>query len=127
MEFIHIFFFTKSLFAVIHATGRDLICDDFARGIYIPTADTPYSQRSLPPYNLDTDPKSPQFPYNYHIYEVLKTLTVVGGPIAPWFGQPGLGTQFYIGKIGNITTLIKDGYLERVDTSELIAPRTPCG
>jgi hypothetical protein len=52
---------------------------------------------------------------------VLKPLTVVGGPIAPWFGQPGLGAQFYTGGTGNIMTLIADGYLMRLNASVLIA------
>ena len=48
-----------------------------------------------------------------------KRLPVVGGPIAPWFGQPGLGAQFYIGEIGNITTLLDLGYLERLPKSDI--------
>jgi hypothetical protein len=90
-------------------------------GSYISAADAPYSQRALPPSNLDTNPSAPDFPYNYHIYQVLKPLTVVGGPIAPWFGQPGLGAQFYTGGIGNIMALIAAGYLERLNASVLIA------
>jgi hypothetical protein len=55
-------------------------------------------------------------------------LTVVGGPIAPWFGQPGLGAQFYTGNVGNITTLIKDGYLRRENPDVLIAgQKKGCG
>lgn len=48
-------------------------------------------------------------------------LTVVGGPIAPWFGQPGLGAQFYTGDTGNITVLIDRGFLRREDPEVLIA------
>jgi hypothetical protein len=52
---------------------------------------------------------------------VLKPLTVVGGPIAPWFGQPGLGAQFYTGGTGNIMALIAAGYLERLSATVLIS------
>jgi hypothetical protein len=95
-------------------------------GTYVSAADAPYSQRALPPSNLDTNPSSPDYPYNYHIYRVIKPLTVVGGPIAPWFGQPGLGAQFYTGDTGNVLTLIADGYLQRVNTTVLISNSKGC-
>ncbi|KAH6984564.1 hypothetical protein BGZ61DRAFT_455988 [Ilyonectria robusta] len=95
-------------------------------GSYISAAAAPYSQRALPPSNLDTNQDAPEYPYNYHIYEVLKPLTVVGGPIAPWFGQPGLGAQFYTGGTGNIMALIAAGYLEREDPDVLIAKSKGC-
>ncbi|PQE26097.1 hemagglutination repeat-containing protein [Rutstroemia sp. NJR-2017a BBW] len=91
-------------------------------GSYVSSADAPYSQRSLPPSNLDFDPKA-GFPYNYHVYRVLKDLPVVGGPIAPWFGQPGLGAQFYVGGLGNIMYLINNTYIERVDSEVLVASK----
>lgn len=90
-------------------------------GSYISAANAPYSQRALPPSNLDTNQDTPDFPYNYHIYRVIKPLTVVGGPIAPWFGQPGLGAQFYTGGTGNILTLIANGYLVAEEPEVLIA------
>ncbi|MCJ1236483.1 40S ribosomal protein [Varicellaria rhodocarpa] len=80
-------------------------------GSYVSAADAPYSQRALPPSNLDTNPSSPDHPYNYYVYEVIKQLDVVGGPIAPWFSQPGLGAQFYTGDTGNIMGLIGMGNL----------------
>ncbi|PQE32045.1 hemagglutination repeat-containing protein [Rutstroemia sp. NJR-2017a WRK4] len=95
-------------------------------GSYVSSANAPYSQRSLPPSNLDFDPKS-GFPYNYHVYRVLKDLPVVGGPIAPWFGQPGLGAQFYVGGLGNIMYLINNTYIERVDSDILVASKEEQG
>ncbi|KAH6884389.1 hypothetical protein B0T10DRAFT_517733 [Thelonectria olida] len=92
-------------------------------GSYVSAANAPYSQRALPPSNLDTNPDTPDFPYNYHIYRVVKPLTVVGGPIAPWFGQPGLGAQFYTGDVGNIMKLLADGILQRESPKILIAGR----
>lgn len=91
----------------------------FLAGSYVSAADAPYSQRALPPSNLDTPVDTPEYPYNYHIYTVMKPLTAVGGPIAPWFGQHGLGAQFYIGATGNIMSLLANGYLERVNKTKL--------
>ncbi|KAF5025086.1 hypothetical protein F66182_2855 [Fusarium sp. NRRL 66182] len=95
-------------------------------GTYISAASAPYSQRALPPWNLATNPDTPDFPYNYHVYEVIKPLKVVGGPIAPWFGQPGLGAQFFTGGVGNIKALVQEGYLERKDASVLVVERAGC-
>ncbi|KAL3422407.1 hypothetical protein PVAG01_06563 [Phlyctema vagabunda] len=96
-------------------------------GSFVSAAEAPYSQRSLPPTNLATSPSAPEYPYNYHIYQVLKPFEVVGGPIAPWFGQPGLGAQFYTGATGNIMKLIDDQYLARVNISVLISNLQGCG
>lgn len=52
-------------------------------GTYLSAADAPYSQRSLPPSNLNDNSYYPGFPYNYHVYRVKKELEVTGGPIAP--------------------------------------------
>lgn len=53
-------------------------------------------------------------PCNYHLYEVAMPLGVVGGPIRPWFGQPGLKSQFYIRGKGEILVLLDIGFLRRV-------------
>ncbi|KAF4983617.1 hypothetical protein FZEAL_1026 [Fusarium zealandicum] len=92
-------------------------------GSFISAAAAPYSQRALPPSNLATNPDAPDFPFNYHVYRVLKPLPVVGGPIAPWFGQPGLGAQFYTGGVGNIMALIEKGYLKKEKASVLISKK----
>lgn len=81
-------------------------------------ADAPYNQRALPPNSLDHSADGLS-PYNYHIYKVIKPLIVEGGPVTPWFGQPGLGAQFYVGRTGNITTLLKNGFLETIYSSEV--------
>ncbi|MCJ1452568.1 hypothetical protein MMC28_002911 [Mycoblastus sanguinarius] len=88
-------------------------------GAYVSAADAPYSQRALPPSNLDTPADTPDYPYNYHVYTVAKSFTVLGGPIAPWFGQPGLGAQFYVGATGNVLSLLNMGILERVNKSRI--------
>lgn len=61
------------------------------------------------------------------MYRVLKDLPVVGGPIAPWFGQPGLGAQFYVGGLGNIMFLLNNTYIERVDPEILVASKEEQG
>ncbi|KAG0028659.1 hypothetical protein BGZ82_008328 [Podila clonocystis] len=82
------------------------------RGFFLSPAEAPYPQRAIPPSNLDTPKDQPLYPYNYHVYRVVKPFVVEAGPIAPYFGQPGAGTQYHT--FSNITTLIHTGYLERV-------------
>jgi len=84
-----------------------------ATGTFVAPARSPYDQRALPPANLDFDAKNgSQFPFNYHVYEVKKPIVVVGGPVTPWFGQPGFGTQFQLP--GPISDLVSDGILVEI-------------
>lgn len=46
-----------------------------AEGSYLAAADAPFNQRSLPPSSLNENPKFPDWPYNYHVYEVIKVWT----------------------------------------------------
>ncbi|KAF9345310.1 hypothetical protein BGX26_003295 [Mortierella sp. AD094] len=80
-------------------------------GSYMSPAEAPYPQRALPPSNLDT-PADGKYPYNYHIYNVTKEFIVLAGPIAPYFGQPGQGVQYYT--YGKIMDLIAGGVLAPV-------------
>ena len=48
----------------------------------------------------------------FHSYVVVKELPVFEGETAPWFGQPGGGTQYYLPDF--IPNLIRDGYLEEL-------------
>ncbi|KAJ3036900.1 hypothetical protein HDV00_002244 [Rhizophlyctis rosea] len=88
-------------------------------GTYVSPAAAPYMQRALPPSNLDTPQDDPQFPYNYHVYRVKKPLTVLAGPITPWFGQPGQGVQYML--YSNVLSLINTTVLEAVDPRALLA------
>ncbi|MGQ0623608.1 MAG: TNT domain-containing protein [Sporichthyaceae bacterium] len=56
-------------------------------GRFAHPAGTPFPQRSLPPSLIGAP---------YHRYEVLADLGagIMEGPVTPWFGQPGGGTQF---------------------------------
>ncbi|KAL0960458.1 hypothetical protein HGRIS_005501 [Hohenbuehelia grisea] len=85
-------------------------------GRFLAPAWTPYEQRSLPPSSLDTPDNDPSFEFNYHQYEVTKEFVVLSGPIAPWFGQPGQGTQYQA--FTNVMTLISGGFLRALNASE---------
>ncbi|KAM0420257.1 hypothetical protein ACHAPT_011915 [Fusarium lateritium] len=107
----------------------DMLVDRFggSYGRYISPASAPFAQRALNPQNLDTPQNSPEFPNNYHVYRVIKNMTVIAGPIAPWFGQPGLGTQFFLGEKVNVQQYIDDGSLVEIDPAELVKDGPGCG
>jgi Tuberculosis necrotizing toxin len=77
---------------------------------------TPYAARSIPPSSLDN---ATGFTCNYHTYKVTKAFTVEAGPIAPAFGQPGLGLQYQLVSsllpgdpaTANVYWLVDNGYL----------------
>ncbi|MEH1164718.1 TNT domain-containing protein [Micromonospora sp. CPCC 205539] len=99
----------------------------FPGGSFLAPLGTPFSARSLPPQNLNTPPVPPPPPNvppaaplaNYHTYCVLKPFDLDSGPIAPWFAQPGMGTQFqlnpaYLPQAGatlNVQWLIDNNFL----------------
>ncbi|MFF3865737.1 TNT domain-containing protein [Micromonospora sp. NPDC001898] len=99
----------------------------FPGGGFLSPLGTPFSARSLAPQSLNTPPIPPPPPgvpaaaplANYHTYCVLKPFDVDSGPIAPWFAQPGLGTQFqlnpaYVPQAGgtlNVQWLIDHQYI----------------
>jgi hypothetical protein len=85
-------------------------------GGFLAPAGTPYSARSIPPSNLDD---SPGFTCSYHAYLVLRAFRVEAGPVAPAFGQPGLGLQYQLlssllpgdPATANVLWLVDHGYL----------------
>jgi hypothetical protein len=103
----------------------------FPGGTYLAPLGTPFGSRSLPPANLSTPETAPLA--NYHVYCVLKAFTVDSGPTAPWFGQPGMGTQFKLeqrhlteaGSQLSITWLVENGYLVEEDLTT--RPHGQCG
>ncbi|MEV4845220.1 TNT domain-containing protein [Micromonospora matsumotoense] len=84
----------------------------FTGGAFLAPLGTPFGSRSLAPQSLNTPPTppatTPAAPLaNYHTYCVLTPFDVDSGPIAPWFAQPGMGTQFqlnpaYVPQAGNL-------------------------
>jgi hypothetical protein len=93
---------------------RGTLLDRFGseRGTFMSPAGSPYAQRALPPSNLDSAPGA-EFPYNYHVYIVETPFVVVAGPVAPWFGQMGMGTQFQMAK--SVKELVDGGWIGRVN------------
>jgi hypothetical protein len=80
-------------------------------GTYMSPEGVPYEQRSLPPTNLGTT--DPAYPFNYHVYVVIKEFDVQAGPTAPWFEQTGLSLQFVVPD--RVINLINNGFLQRAN------------
>ena len=88
-------------------------------GSFLAPTGLSYAARSIPPQSLDN---SATANCNYHDYRVLKPFAVDAGPIAPWFGQPGLGLQYQLDATlipgdpasFNVGWLVTNGYLERL-------------
>ncbi|KAF8312267.1 hypothetical protein DL93DRAFT_2082394 [Clavulina sp. PMI_390] len=95
-----------------------LLIDRFGSeyGTFLAPADAPYSQRALPPQNLDTPTTGTAYPYNYHVYKVINSFVVASGPIAPWFGQPGQGVQYASNT--SVLNLIAAGNIERMNLTD---------
>lgn len=91
-----------------------MIVDRFGseNGCFLSPASTPFTQRSLPPKSLNMDPDDLRFPCSYHVYKVEKPFSVLSGPIAAWFGQPGQGTQYQTDVC--VRSLVEGGFLSRV-------------
>lgn len=84
-------------------------------GSFLSPLGAPYIARALPPSNLNAEPGA-QYPFNYHVYEVTKEFEVRMGPIAPWFEQPGMGTQYLADM--PVLQLVEKGFLRRLNESE---------
>jgi hypothetical protein len=90
-------------------------------GAFLAPEGTPYAERALPPMSLDNFDAA--FTCNYHEYRVVRSFRVDSGPIAPGFGQRGLGRQYQLdsslvpGAPTRLTVvwLVDHGYLERID------------
>jgi hypothetical protein len=91
-------------------------------GAFLAPVDTPYASRSLPPMSLDNFTTG--ITCNYSLYEVEKPFDVEAGPIAPAFGQRGLGRQYQLVSSllpgdpspANVMWLLNNGYLENITT-----------
>ncbi|MFC0863975.1 TNT domain-containing protein [Sphaerimonospora cavernae] len=64
-------------------------------GAFLSPLGTPYSQRALPPSNLNTFSGDLAHKCSYHAYKVIRAFRVDAGPIAPAFQQPGEGLQLH--------------------------------
>ncbi|OAA65170.1 hypothetical protein SPI_01957 [Niveomyces insectorum RCEF 264] len=88
-----------------------LLIDRFGSeyGSFASPAFAPFMQRALPPSSLDTPTSTPM---------VIQPMEVLAGPIAPWFGQPGQGVQYYLLN-GSILSLLDANILERANVTLL--------
>lgn len=75
----------------------------FDGGRFAAPAGTPVGQRSLPP-------DVAKLPYSVFVVE--RRLVVQHGTAEPWFGQPGMGTQFHLP--APVRDLVKTGYLRKM-------------
>lgn len=73
-------------------------------GRFLSPAGTPFDGRALSPDSLGAP---------YKAFEVLKPLPVQAGPIAPAFGMPGGGTQFFTGG-SSVSDLIRGGFIRQI-------------
>lgn len=73
-------------------------------GRFLSPAGTPFDARALSPDSLSAP---------YKAFEVLRPLPVQAGEIAPVFGMPGGGTQFFTGG-ARVSDLIRDGFLREL-------------
>jgi hypothetical protein len=74
------------------------------QGKFVAPTDVPFDQRALP----DSSLKSP-----YRQYEVLKPIPEVNsGSAAPWFGKPGMGTQYQLPM--SIDELVAQGFIKPI-------------
>ncbi|WP_042370945.1 TNT domain-containing protein [Streptacidiphilus neutrinimicus] len=90
------------------------------RGSFLAPVGTPYAERALPPTNLDEYSATGPV-VNYHLYRVAKPFTVQAGPIRPWFGQQGLGTQYwtaYADATRTVASLKAQGFLDEIPQAQ---------
>ena len=73
-------------------------------GMYLSPEGTPFPMRALPPATNTA---------NYHVFEVTKPLPILKSAVAPWFGQPGGGIQYFTNGI-SIDYLIEFGFLRQI-------------
>ncbi|KAK5788262.1 hypothetical protein VI817_009220 [Penicillium citrinum] len=86
-------------------------------GTFLAPLGAPYIERGLPPKNLFA-PENSSFPYNYHVYQVIEPITVALGPVAGWFEQPGLGTQFVLQGNQTVAGLVDSNKLKVLEKRE---------
>ncbi|MFD7973611.1 TNT domain-containing protein [Streptomyces clavifer] len=91
-------------------------------GSYLAPAGDAYTERALPPQNLNT--RDAAVPCDYRVYKVAKPFWVWQGGIAPWFEQRGGGQQIKLDAV-----FLDPGAGERLNVKWLLdhAYLTPAG
>lgn len=104
-------------------------------GFFLGIAGEPYIYRSLPWfgkysendivnnnnikkkfYQFYSEPNTNNLEYDYHLYKVIKPLSVKSCRIGPAFGFPGGGTQYR--SDNNVNELIQQGFIKEVPWSD---------
>jgi len=75
----------------------------YPKGTFVSPEGTPFEMRALPAEYANMP---------YYKYEVVESVEVNSGRIAPWFGQPGFGTQYEFSN--TIQNLLEQGILREV-------------
>ncbi|WP_405392938.1 TNT domain-containing protein [Streptomyces sp. NBC_01102] len=103
-------------------TGQRLDRFGSEYGSYLAPAGDPYTERALPPQNLNT--RDAAVPCDYRVYKVAKPFWVWQGSIAPWFEQRGGGQQIKLDAV-----FLDPGAGERLNVKWLLdhAYLTPAG
>jgi hypothetical protein len=73
------------------------------QGVFVAPYGTPLGARSLPPSALNAQ---------YNRYQVIKPIEVDRGITAPWFQQPGMGSQYVLPS--SVQDLLRSGQLRRL-------------
>jgi len=75
----------------------------YPSGYYTSPVGTPAEMRALPPGTLEKP---------YTVYEIVKPVDTLSGQAMPWFGQPGLGTQYKFTQ--SFENMLKRGIIRKV-------------
>ncbi len=70
----------------------------YTGGSYLSPVNTLYGARAV-------EPGTSSKPYN--VYVVKEPICVYAGEVAPWFGMPGEGTQYYLGEGVTVQSLLE--------------------
>ncbi|WP_274723956.1 glycohydrolase toxin TNT-related protein [Xenorhabdus bovienii] len=73
------------------------------KGNFVAQAGAPFKVRALPANDINRP---------YTVYEVVKPIKADMGPAIPWFGQPGMGTQYELS--AKLNELVRDGSIKVV-------------
>ncbi len=86
-------------------------------GKFLAPEGTSYRETAIPPSNLST--LDALYPFNYHLFLVCKPFTAETGIVAPWFQQPGGGTQYFTGNSvpNNVGGLLDGKFLQDITLS----------
>ncbi|EGE02623.1 hypothetical protein TEQG_01658 [Trichophyton equinum CBS 127.97] len=110
---------TPIMAEAILTKGRKVDRFGSPKGKFVAPLGSSYISRALPPSNLAPGP-SGNYPDNYHVYEVVKPFSGFLGPVTPWFGQPGYGSQIHLKT--SVEELLQGGFLKELEEKDFDEP-----